>query len=235
MNAHRVDIYLLPIGSQAYELYCEPVDHISSMAGDRPSGWRARASRTFHGILAYVENERHRRHERERAQQGRTWYQRVRDRLMAWIAERVAEQRLLWRLRSVTEATVHHPDDVDDSRASMVVMSSLKRDGIRHLVWMVVDTCAYLASLPLSVLPGPNPLSWYFSFRAIGHLLSVAGAWRGLRRAAWSYVPCAPLADLRRCRELDPVACDALANVVARRLDLRHLAAFVERMTAIRP
>ena len=100
---------------------------------------------------------------------------------------------------------------------------------------MAVDAVVYLAALPLSVLPGPNPFTWYASFRAIGHLLSAMGAHHGLRRTVWHYVPCAPLVDLRRCQALDPVARDTLAHNVAIRLELGHLAAFVERMTSIRP
>ena len=109
MNPHRVDIYLLPVGPQDYELYCEPIDHAAARASGVESGLRARASKAFHGILDYIENERHRRHEREESQHHRGPLQRVRDRIMAWMAERVAEQRLLWRLRSVSEAAVHQP------------------------------------------------------------------------------------------------------------------------------
>lgn len=235
MSPHGIDIYLLPVGTQDYELYCEPVDLAAGLSGLDESGWRARASRTFHRILTYIEEERHRRHEREQAQHRRTWVQRIRDRVMAWIAERVAEQRLLWRLRSVTEAVIRHPDDMTDVEVSGVIVASLKRDRLRHSVWMIVDTIAYLASLPLSVFPGPNPFSWYFSFRAIGHLLSVMGAQHGIRKAVWRHVPCPPLTELRRCGALGPVERDTLAHDVAERLDVHHMAAFVERMTSIRP
>ena len=96
------------------------------------------------------------------------------------LAERVAEQRLLWFLRSERAVTAHHPDDMPADDAERWVRSELRRDSLRHLVWMFVDGGIYLASLPLTPIPGPNVLSLYFSFRAIGHFLSWLGARHGL-------------------------------------------------------
>lgn len=235
MNAPGIDIHLVPVGPQGYELYCEieaqTVVHLDGEGG----GLRGRISRAFHQAVTYIENERQRRHERAQQSHRRTWFQRVRDRVMAWIAERVAEQRLLWHLRTEHAATVHHPDDLSDAQASTIVMASLRRDARRHTVWMIIDAFGFLASLPLTALPGPNLPAFYFTFRTVGHFLSAMGARHGLTRVGWSYVQSAEMTELRACAGLAAAARDALAHDVAARLNLRHLSTFVERMTAVKP
>jgi hypothetical protein len=185
--------------------------------------------------LIYVENERQRRHERARQSQRRGWVKRLWDRVMAWTAERVAEQRLLWHLRTEHAARVHHPDDLSDAQASTIVMASLRRDARRHLVWAIVDACGFLAFLPLTLIPGPNLPALYFTFRTVGHCLCAMGARHGLTRVGWSYVRSVEMTELRACAGLAAPARDALAHNVAARLNLRHLATFVERMTAVKP
>ena len=115
------------------------------------------------------------------------------------------------------------------------VRSELRRDSLRHLVWMFVDGGIYLASLPLTPIPGPNVLSLYFSFRAIGHFLSWLGARHGLRHVAWTYRMSGPLAELRRLPGMTPADQAALAHDVASRLNLRHLDRFLARMALAGP
>lgn len=235
MKPPGIDIHLVPVGSQGYELYCEVERQTTVRADDRPGGFGDRLSRSFHRVLIYIENDRQRRHERAHQPRPQTWFQRARDRVMAWIAERVAEQRLLWHLRTESSATMHHPDDLTDAQARAIATASLSRDARRHFVWMIIDACGFLAFLPLSLIPGPNLPTYYFSFRMIGHFLSALGARNGLRRVAWSYVPSAEMTELRACAALEPAARDALAHDVAKRLNLRHLATFVERLSAVKP
>jgi len=235
MSVPGIDIQLVPVGSQGYELYCEVERQTSARVGDEERGLGGRLAKSFHGVLTYIENDRQRRHEQAHQPHPQTWFQRARDRVMAWIAERVAEQRLLWHLRTETAATLHCPDDLTDAQASAIVMASLRRDLRRHLIWMCIDACGFLAFLPLSLIPGPNLPTYYFSFRMIGHFLSALGARNGRRRVAWSYRPSAAMTALRACAGLEPEARDALAHDVAARLNLRHLARFVERMTAVKP
>ncbi|MCX6552786.1 MAG: hypothetical protein NTY02_17590 [Acidobacteria bacterium] len=225
-----MEIFLVPVGHDGYELYCEVDDHVASST-DARGPWRRRASAAFHGTLAYIEAERRRRLESAGGAVPRTRGQRLRDRVLAWLAERVAEQRLLWHLRSQTEVTARFPDDIGAADAAAVVQGSLRRDSRRHLVWMLVHTFAYLASLPLTPLPGPNVLAVFFSFRALGHALSWLGARQGLRRVRWRHEPSDALADLRRLASLHGSPRTQLAHDVAARLHLRHLDTFVERMT----
>ncbi|MCX6543262.1 MAG: hypothetical protein NTV05_02485 [Acidobacteria bacterium] len=235
MNGPGIDIHLVPVGSQGYELYCEVEAQTAVQAVGKAGGLRGRIAQGFHRTILYVESERQRRYEHAHEASERTWAQRVRDRVVAWVAERVAEQRLLWHLRTQASATVHHPDDLSGAEASTIVMASLRRDARRHLVWMIIDACGFLAFLPLTAIPGPNLPTYYFSFRMIGHFLSAMGARHGLARVDWTYVRSAEMTELRVCAGLEADARDALAADVAARLNLRHLATFVERMTAVKP
>ncbi len=230
-----MNIYLVPVGPDRYELYCEVDDHHPTVADETTPGWRRRVGQAFHRALAYVESERRQRLARATAAGSRTPGQRVRDRVMGWLAERVAEQRLLWHLRSQTAVTAHHPDDRSSADADDVVRRSLRRDSRRHLAWMLVDACVYLASLPLTPIPGPNVLALYFSFRAVGHLLSWMGARQGLTGVRWQYVGCAPLTKLRRLPTMTPAERKGLAGEVADSLALHHLDTFVERIALAGP
>ena len=229
-----MDIYLVPAGRRC-ELYCEIEDRQDQEGSEARAGWRARLSRSFHRGLAYIEAERRERLTRAAASERRTRLQRIRDRALAWLAERVAEQRLLWYLRSEHAVTAHHPDDCTPADADRFVRDELRRDSRRHLIWMVVDTLIYLASLPLTPIPGPNVLSLYFSFRAIGHFLSWLGARQGLRAVHWQYVASPPLRELRRLPSLSGLERSALARDVALRLKLRHLDTFLERLALAGP
>jgi len=225
-----MDIYLVPAGRCRYELYCEAEDHPPADGPGASSGWRHRLARRFQDGMTALEEYRRLRLSKVAAGGPRTRSQRVRDRALGWVAERIAGQRLLWLLRNQTDVTTRHPDDCPASDADRIMRDELRRDGRRHLFWMAVDTLIYLASLPLTPIPGPNLLSLYFSFRAIGHLLSWMGARHGLRRVRWHFVASAPLTDLRRLPSLAPADREALARDVAARLALRHLDIFVERM-----
>ena len=46
---------------------------------------------------------------------------RAKRRIMRWVAESIAEQRLLWHLRSQTDACLFYPDDIDEARATDVL------------------------------------------------------------------------------------------------------------------
>ena len=237
MAAHSVpiDIYLVPVGSDGYELYCEVDEHAPLPAAREGSALRQRLSRAFQQALAWLEDERRKRHEHASSHVNRTWAQRLRDRMVAWMAERVAEQRLLWHLRTQHAAVARHPDDLTPEQALEIVRGSLRRDARRHLWWALIDACGYLFSLVLTPLPGPNLPAYYFSFRSLGHILSTVGARHGLKRVRWEGVPCSPLTELRACAEMEPDLRDALAHDVATRLALGHLERFVERVAAAGP
>ena len=192
-------------------------------------------SRLHHHFRSVVSAEREHAHGPAPDAEPRSWIRRLEGRMRRWVAERVAEQRLLWFLRSERAVTAHHPDDMHADDAERWVRSELRRDGLRHLAWMFVDGGIYLASLPLTPIPGPNLLSLYFSFRAIGHFLSWLGARHGLRHVAWTYNASGSLAELRRLPGMKPADQAALAREIGSRLNLRHLDRFLARMALAGP
>jgi hypothetical protein len=187
---------------------------------------------SFREMLA--EAERERRLERagasrlaDRTEQG--WLARGKARLMRWVAESIAEQRLLWHLRSQTEACLFYPDDIDEARAMGMLRSQLKSDFEKHRFWLTIDTIGFIISGVFFFVPGPNIVAYYFAFRLVGHYLSMRGARQGLSGVTWRAEPSAPLAELRRAIALEPSARDQRVQDVAVRLRLEHLASFFER------
>jgi hypothetical protein len=149
---------------------------------------------------------------------------------MAWVVERVAEQRLLWNLRRHTTAVAVHPQDMTFDQVMTLVRRTLQRDYERHRLWLVVDGIGLIASGAVMIVPGPNLLAYYFTFRVVGHWLSMRGAAQGLHRIEWQGKPCPPLSELRDVAALDPHARDQRVHEIAARLRLQHLSSFFERL-----
>jgi hypothetical protein len=153
---------------------------------------------------------------------------------MRWVAESIAEQRLLWNLRRHDTALLHHPHDMATSDAVAVTRQQLARDFDKHRFWLVIDSLLMVASGLLILIPGPNVLGYYFAFRVVGHYFSVRGARKGLDGVTWAHSPSEPLTELRHALALDAAARLRQAESVASRLRLDHLATFFER-TAVSP
>ena len=149
---------------------------------------------------------------------------------MAWVAERVAEQRLLWNLRRESSVVAAYPQDLTYDQALTLIRRTLQRDYERHRAWLVVDSLLLIAVGVLALLPGPNIVAYYVAFRVMGHWLSMRGAWQGLHRITWTGRPCEPLAELREVASLDSGAREARVHDIAARLRLRHLSTFFERV-----
>ena len=91
-----MDVYLVPVGGERYELYCEVPDEPEEPAAEPPTGFFRRMKHRFTTMLAEAERERRHGHpEPEHVGMAR----RVKARSMRWVAESIAEQRLLWHLR----------------------------------------------------------------------------------------------------------------------------------------
>ena len=233
-----MDVFLVPIGDVRYELYCEvpdvPVEFDAEQAGTGVrrfiARWRHRLTDAFRKVIA--EAERERREARAERKDQRGWFGRVRARAMRWVAESIAEQRLLWHLRGETAACLFHPDDIAAADAVALMRKQLGRDFDKHQFWMIFDLLGLVGSFLLVPIPGPNILLYYFAFRVVGHYLSLRGARQGLNGTSWRTEASAPLTELRRVAVLDGPARDARVSEIAGRLRLEHLAAFFER-TAI--
>jgi len=224
-----MDVYLVPVGADKHELYCEVPDEPPDepdVPAEAQRGFFHRMREKFREMLA--EAERERRHARSTAVQG-GWLVRFKARSMRWVAESIAEQRLLWHLRRQTEACLFYPDDLDEARAIGAMRASLARDFDRHRFWLILDTLGFLASGLLMLVPGPNLLAYYFAFRLVGHYLSLRGARQGLSHVQWRTQKSEALSELRRAIHLEPSVRERRVNEVAVRLRLEHLATFFER------
>jgi hypothetical protein len=237
-----MDVFLVPVGRDAYELYCEDVDEpddadAEGLAEDPPEGFfprlKFRVLRPFRRLKLrftemLAEAERERRRGAAVSGDG-NWAQRAKRRGMRWVAESIAEQRLLWNMRRQVEGRFYYPDDLTEETAVSVMRRQLGRDFDKHRFWLAIDSVLLVLSGLLVLVPGPNVLGYYFAFRVVGHYFSVRGARRGLLTITWVNCPSTPLAELRAALALDPAVRLQQVEDVASRLRLDHLATFFQR------
>ena len=228
-----MDVFVIPIGPSRYELYCEVPDAPAEHSVP-PTGFFGRLRHKFTVMLRTAEERQHRRRAGEELE-AKGWIGRFHDRCMAWVVERIAEQRLLWHLRRQTTAVAVYPDDMTFEQVMTLVRRILQRDYERHKVWLVVDTLGLILSGLLVLIPGPNILGYYFAFRVVGHWLSMGGAAQGLHRVTWTDNPSSELTILRRVATLEPGEREHEVTVVAERLRLQHLITFFDRVAIPRP
>lgn len=220
-----MDVYLVPVGADRYELYCEIPDDPSDRPIEPPTGYFRRLIHRFREMIEEAERQRHGPDERP----ARGWLGRIRTRAMRWVAESIAEQRLLWHLRRQTAACLYFPDDLEQQKAVDVMRRQLGRDFDKHRFWLAIDSLGLAGAALLTLIPGPNVLAYYFAFRVVGHYLSLRGARQGMSGVRWRHEPSAPLAELRRLLTLDPDARERRVHAVAEMLRLEHLVSFFER------
>jgi hypothetical protein len=226
-----MEVFLVPVGTDRYELYCEEPDEVHDPAAEPPRGLFRKLKHRFSEMLA--EAERERRHGRvDPRPQG--WLGRLKARMMRWVAESIAEQRLLWSLRRQSAATLIYPDDMEEPAAVEIMRRQLGRDFDKHQFWLAIDSLAFVGSGLLMLVPGPNVLAYYFAFRLVGHYFSLRGARQGLNVIAWTHRRSTPLADLRRTIGLADAERERRVNDIAAALGLEHLPRFFNR-TAIPP
>ena len=231
----EMQVYLIPIGNKRYELYCEAND------GDGLSEEEERKTGMVRGLyvhfLSMIEEVQELRRARLLAAVSadpttrQPWLSTFRDWLISWVAETVVEQRLLWHLRKRDKAALVHPDDLEGSSALEISLASLWRDVDRHRRWMIVDgILAVILGLLFFFVPGPNLIAYYFTFRAVARFLSWRGASHGVENVTWRTRASVPLTELRNVLLFDPDARARHVREIEKRLDLKHLSAFVERM-----
>jgi hypothetical protein len=223
-----MDVYVIPIGQDQYELYCEPsVDPPAEVDREPTSGLFGRFRRRFVEMIRAAEDG-----PRDASPASKSWLGRKQDRLLGWVAQRIAEQRLLWNLRRLTSAEAAHPHDMTFEEVMTLVRRTLRRDYERHRLWLAIDAVGLIVSGPIAVIPGPNILAYYFTFRVFGHWLSMRGASQGLHRITWSGRPCPPLTELRDLASLETAAREAHIQDIADRLRLQHLTIFFARVAS---
>ncbi len=224
-----MDVYFIPVAPDRYELYCEHDANTDDMGVDvPPKGRLAALYANFKEALASVEEER--LSGEKRVHEGpRSWTERLKDRAMCWIAEKIAEQRLLWRLRNESDLLVHYPDDMSAEDVTALARAELQREADRHMKWIIIDGLLFVASGAFFLVPGPNVIAYYFGFRLVGHYLSRRGARHALTEVRWQVCPSPQLSRLRRVLVLAPHERDREVHEVASALQLPHLAKFFER------
>ena len=220
-----MEVFLVPVAAERYELYCEVPDEPDDPQGEPPRGFIRRSVHRFREMIA--EAERERRHGRSDSEAG--WGSRLKARTLRWVAESIAEQRLLWHLRRQENGVFFFPDDMEEARAVATRRTQLKKDFEKHRFWLAIDSVGFVLSGLLMLVPGPNVLAYYFAFRMVGHFFSLRGARQGLDGMAWRNEPSAPLSDLRRALHVAPDLREDRVRDVADRLRLEHLAAFFKR------
>ena len=223
-----MDVFLVPAGPSHYELYTEDADDVPDEHAPPPKGFFAGLKHKFSTMLAEAERERRRG---TASRQHASWLGRVRARFMRWVAESIAEQRLLWNLRREDTASFFFPSDMSEADAVQFLRKQLSSDFDKHRFWLAIDALLMVGSAALILIPGPNFLGYYFAFRVVGHFFSVRGAKRGLSGVVWVNTASAPLSDLRRALELDPVARLEFVERVATTLRLDHLPSFFQRIS----
>jgi hypothetical protein len=218
-------VFLVPVGVQRYELYCEEPDDAGSVE-EAPAGMFRRLTHRFRELLAEAERERRRGPAADGAPVGLA--SRMKARTLRWVAESIAELRLLGQLRGRAEASLVYPDDLREAHAVEILRRQLHRDFERHRFWLAIDSLGLIGSAVLVLVPGPNVVAYYFAFRIVGHFLSVRGARQGLR-LVWHTDASAPLSALRAIVTVPPDARADQVHAVAATLRLEHLASFFQR------
>ena len=224
-----MDVFLVPVASERYELYCEEPDEPEPGDGDAGArrGVIRRLIHYFREMLAEAEHER--RRAPDPAAPRKSLAGRVKARVMRWVAESIAEQRLLWQLRRRAAATLVHPDDLSEHQAQQLLRRSLQRDWERHRFWLILDLLGAAGSALFILLPGPNVLGYYFVFRIVGHYFSLRGARQGLVIITWTHTPSPALTTLRGVVGDPPESRETVVREVATTLRLEHLTSFFQR------
>ena len=222
-----MEVFLIPVGADRYELYCEvPDEDPTGASPDHDRGFFRGLVRKFRDTLNRIERDRHR--DDDDARHG--WFERLKRRGMRVIAESIAEQRLLWHLRRQASACAIHPADIDGDRAITLVHRALQADFEKHRRWLAIDGVLVALSALLILVPGPNVLGYYFAFRVVGHYFSMRGARQGLSFVQWTTSADDALSALRPLVGVAPDERRHQVDAIAARLELNDLRRFFDRV-----
>ena len=231
-----VDVFVIPIGTHRYELYAEQPDAPETIEEPPPTGFIGRIRYRFSALVRAAEA-------RQRAgishDPSKNLFGRMQDRGMAWVAERAAEQHLLWSLRGETDVVASHPSDMPFDEVHALIRRTLQRDYDRHRRWTFIDGLLFVVTFlllgPLFLLiPGiANLPALYFGFRTVSHFLAMRGAAHGLHGVRWTGRPCPPLSELRAAVLLNRTDRSSRVHDIASRLRLSHLTTFVDRVVRV--
>ena len=132
-----MDVYLVPISRDTFECYYEAADDEEPEPGEE-QGFFGRMKARFQAQLREAEEARH----QAAPEVPRTLLGKLQQRSLRWIAERVAEQRLLWHLRRADTATLFIATDLETVAAEEMMRVSMTRDADRHLKLLISTRCS---------------------------------------------------------------------------------------------
>lgn len=224
-----MNVYFIPLAGGRFEPYFEQEDLAEPDVGTAAEqGMFARLAARFSAMIREAEAQRH----DATHQPPPTTMGRLKHALLAWVAEQVAEQRLLWRLRGAERAELHVPEDLDPDEGLRRFREGLQQDADKHRLRLVLHSIGLLIAVPFAIVPGPNLFGYFFTFTVVGHFMAFRGARRGLTDVTWSVVQSPELTTIGRAVVTAPPERYRMIHEAAARLRLAHLARFVERMAA---
>jgi hypothetical protein len=223
----EMNVYLVPAGANRHELYCEaPADE--PVPDSTPRSFWGRMAESFRSAVREGEEEQAGT-TTDPSAAGRGRFRRAITRRIAAV---VAEQRLLWRLRHETAVRLMHPDDLTGERALEMTKAEFGADLAKHRNWCAIDALLTAITGPaLFFVPGPNVVSWYFLFRAVGHYFAFRGARQAVNVVRWTPCASAPLTELRRALDLVAEERERRVDDIARQLGLERLSVFIARVS----
>ncbi len=137
-----MDVFLIPTTTaERYELYYEAPDEDVVEEETRARAFIARMKRRF---ARHAARSRGVAAASPRAQpEPATLFARLRRKVMGFVVERIAEQRLLWHMRQAHRDLRAHPGRCHGARSRCKSSAAiLKTDADHHLKWMLIDLAA---------------------------------------------------------------------------------------------
>ena len=104
-SSRPMDVYLVPVGPDRFECYYEASEKDEPDEPAEGNGFFARMRAKFNEQLKEAEEARH----QKAIEEPTTFLGRMQKRSMRFIAERIAEQRLLWHLRTADCGDTPYP------------------------------------------------------------------------------------------------------------------------------
>lgn len=166
-GADSMDVYLLPRPDGRYFLYAPGVLSEASEKGGGGDSLGRRLLTTARDAYSWATRSRRRK-----------------ERLLKTLGELEKEP-----------IRIHYPSSTSAENARRVYRELVEEEIRKHRKWMIASTAALPASVPLSLIPGPNVLLGYLAWRSVVHYRSKKA---GERAAAieLDFVPDTTLSEL---------------------------------------
>ena len=129
LSSLLMDVFVVPVGPDKYELYCETNPDAPVAEEAVPAGFLGRLRAKFAAMLKAAEERQHRHPGEADPADKLSWAGRVQEHAMGWVAERIAEQRLLWNLRGQTTAVAAYPQDMSFEQV-MTLINRIDRKSV---------------------------------------------------------------------------------------------------------